>query len=1038
MSPLLGAALLSAAIPSDLAWHDAPNAWHQQLARIVDHRFYTFAALRRFALDARRAGVSALMLVSIQKTRRCPGPWYNGLQLCDHINGSYPVDGGSLEEWQAMLREIRPMRLMWWTNPTYWSTQGGVWAEAKASRDSGVGRWFSWGPEDCSGVPPCSGRNVVVPRVGCAQGSWGSENGFSGIPSAMASFGSEGYAEYLVDAMVNTWSRNLGIDGYCEDVSANYGCMLQTDGRGSLPYWVGIVDRVRRQQPQVVFTGEGYGSWDDVIRSRADLGGQGYSGYHEQMQRAVTAKDASGLEGIASTSGADAASVVCYLHPAYDGKQPGGCPTMYFRDTTATMRDVRQHRLWVALEAGSGIVSQHDYDPNSSCQGWEGCFYWSKGKPGAWWNVTNDPFTEGEESPLWAFTKYRALNRLALRTKLPLLHASGAAVSGKRDGGALVYLKHDAMGPHGDACILVFNPGDAQVVTIDLSSLPASALQATTVPRDLFDLEAEAPPPLSKAWKVSMGAGSVRAFGGFTLGVFAPRKGKKSACVPEDGHRLVVQGTTLQVCFLKCLADARCENVLVDYVHIHWMERPPPIKCSLLGAISNPSAKCTRGQGTLITMLVRGRPNAPPQLPELSPPPDPFVAIAKEAADEYRTQLFRSGSTYNLSEVEIIAGLPILTEENASEHPAWLAYLERVYGKPLAFPIDLNAFTWFYWFSPIRLSRIYLCDWSDPYAEAPYGTPWTGGYAAWDWGPEHLVRRAGFFVHRAPWGVQEYQHASKLEVMRYGPIPQRGFVEGANSAMMWFYHAIGSGIFVCTSAFVTVGIRHDRHMAIPRVEIVGYLPAAADPIGCPSGYCSGDEFWPSSVRFELSNGAACDSSSAETGILSCYNLPVPLWSGDDPWPSASAEEIRIACQHNPCSRSAPPPPPPPRPSPVLASPPSTPPTATTAQRIREGLAAVSPQHPPSPPPHSSRAWHDASGIPQAALLTSSLVICLCICALCTARRVWMSGTRAKACSRQEHERLTDVQLIASDLPASTANSEYEHSETEHSTKPIDL
>jgi hypothetical protein len=118
---------------------------------------------------------------------------------------------------------------------------------------------------------------------------------------------------------------------------------------------------------------------------------------------------------------------------------------MYFRDMGATMKVVKQHRLWVALEAGSGIVSQHDYDPESSCSGWEGCEYWSHGQPGAWWNVTNDPFDPADaESSLWAFHKHRALNRLALRTKLGILAASGG--SGKQDGGALVYLKHDSAG----------------------------------------------------------------------------------------------------------------------------------------------------------------------------------------------------------------------------------------------------------------------------------------------------------------------------------------------------------------------------------------------------------------------------------------------------------------------------------------------------------------------------------------------------------------------------------------------------------------
>ena len=154
---------------SDLMWRDTPNAWHQQIARIVDHRFSTFNELVVFARNAKKAGVSVIMLVEIQKTAACPGPWYNGLQLCEHINGSFPAPDGSLEQWQAMLREIAPVRLMWWTNMVYWSVQGPVWAQAAADRTSDVGRWFSWTTEDCSGVAGCPGRPVSVPGVGLAQ-----------------------------------------------------------------------------------------------------------------------------------------------------------------------------------------------------------------------------------------------------------------------------------------------------------------------------------------------------------------------------------------------------------------------------------------------------------------------------------------------------------------------------------------------------------------------------------------------------------------------------------------------------------------------------------------------------------------------------------------------------------------------------------------------------------------------------------------------------------------------------------------------------
>ena len=96
---------------------------------------------------------------------------------------------------------------------------------------------------------------------------------------------------------------------------------------------------------------------------------------------------------------------------------------------------------------------------------------------------------EGGESPLWAFTRERALNRLALRTKLRITHFQPNE-RGLTDGGALAYLKHDALGPNGDACVLIFNPQrHSQSITLDLSSvLPSDMLDGHVTPRDLFKL----------------------------------------------------------------------------------------------------------------------------------------------------------------------------------------------------------------------------------------------------------------------------------------------------------------------------------------------------------------------------------------------------------------------------------------------------------------------------------------------------------------------------------------------------------------------
>jgi hypothetical protein len=351
-------------------------------------------------------------------------------------------------------------------------------------------------------------------------------------------------------------------------------------------------------------------------------------------------------------------------------------------------------------------VPQHDYDPNSYCtDGFNGCF--GDSNPGAWWNVTNDPFEAGE-SPLWAFSKYRALNRLALRTNLQVSVAraktslaspgsatlddylayegyncysghggteidtdpvtgltaeqcaqrctddsychcvtycakdSGACAGGqgncwKRancypnifehdsatdpftvfikknkpappDAGAIAYLKHDSMGPQGDAAIMIFNPGEAANVTIDLSMLPAALFGI--VPQDLLSYdgsEQSGVPPLAKSWTVEMQAKDMKFFSGFSLGVFAPRQGKKTGCRADDQYIKKALATTMQGCFLECLGNSQCENVFIDHVDLNWMETPPSLSCTLLGKLENPGTACSEGTGTLIKRLPGAR-----------------------------------------------------------------------------------------------------------------------------------------------------------------------------------------------------------------------------------------------------------------------------------------------------------------------------------------------------------------------------------------------------------------------------------------------
>jgi hypothetical protein len=199
------------------------------------------------------------------------------------------------------------------------------------------------------------------------------------------------------------------------------------------------------------------------------------------------------------------------------------------------------------------------------------------------------------------------------------------------------------------------------------------------------------------------------------------------------------------------------------------------------------------------------------------------------------------GATYDVGAVPALPPLPVL-HGHVANRTEWHTYIEHVYGVDgVEWPFDLNTLTWFYWFAPLHVDRLLLCDWvrrqrtrtlwelsqsntcrptcvttpcdptctqADGRPEAPYGTPWTGGLAGWRWGPEHLVRRAGFFVHRRPW--EQFRtvlaQAERVEVMRVGPIEHSGDLL-AEEDRMWFYHAVGSGIFVRMAAFESREVR---------------------------------------------------------------------------------------------------------------------------------------------------------------------------------------------------------------------------------------
>lgn len=268
-----------------------------------------------------------------------------------------------------------------------------MWAQAKAAPSSTVGQFFSYAPK-AADLPVCPGkwlgnqsapgnpshgyRNTCFEAAGgelCAQGSFGSVAGNcshdqantsqcfddalmgcragSGtcIQSVNANAGHQAYQDYLVDALANSWCKNLGIDGFVVDTSFQIPCAPGTNEHYGQPggtehiFYNQIIGRVRETQPQVVLSGEDCASWDDAIQHNFQLPGTKASGaYQQALQDAVRAKDLGTLEPVVASSGADAATVICYLHPGLDGQPSGACPTLYYRvrhtDTACFQRSV--------------------------------------------------------------------------------------------------------------------------------------------------------------------------------------------------------------------------------------------------------------------------------------------------------------------------------------------------------------------------------------------------------------------------------------------------------------------------------------------------------------------------------------------------------------------------------------------------------------------------------------------------------------------------------------------------------------------------
>ena len=97
--------------------------------------------------------------------------------------------------------------------------------------------------------------------------------------------------------------------------------------------------------------------------------------------------------------------------------------------------------------------------------------------------------------------------------------------------------------------------------------------------------------------------------------------------------------------------------------------------------------------------------------------------------------------------------------------------------------------------------------------------------------------------------------------MRVGPLNRKESVFDEKDKM-WFYHAVGSGIYVRTATFAQIEVHYILHMSVPRTEILARLPPAAAAAALADRHSSrGAAFWPPSVTFELRDGSRCASTA---------------------------------------------------------------------------------------------------------------------------------------------------------------------------------
>ena len=193
----------------------------------------------------------------------------------------------------------------------------------------------------------------------------------------------------------------------------------------------------------------------------------------------------------------------------------------------------------------------------------------------------------------------------------------------------------------------------------------------------------------------------------------------------------------------------------------------------------------------------------------------------------YETMSLRSLHKAPSHKVHKVPKLPILTIHNKSKFPQWHHYIQRVYHQTVTTPIDLNTFTWFYYYAPFNISiqpRRFIprkafecssttleptwktpCYWLDeqhiveyPNLKQAYQTclKLTSNDAyvyhknsfVSDVHLDNHANRYGFFVRRKSPKTPYYKSVSHIEVLHVE--------DSVQSNVQWFWHTIGSGVWI--------------------------------------------------------------------------------------------------------------------------------------------------------------------------------------------------------------------------------------------------